>query len=87
MNPLTETFPLACLVFGILCAVVSLVADHRERKRLNQLAIIKRITFDEDKRPLQYLENSYPWRHASWFGLNGVESSRRDAERSTRRSS
>jgi len=85
VNPF-EIFSLSCLWFGILCAVVSLVADHRERKRLRTLTAIRRITF-EDTRPLQYLPSRFPWEHPSWFDLNGVESSRRDAERSTRRSS
>ncbi len=84
MNPL-EIFPAVCLAFGASCGVLALIVDHRERRKLHQLAVIRRITFDEDKRPLQYLENSYPWRHASWFSLNGVESANRGPERSTRR--
>lgn len=86
MNALTETFPAACLVFGLFCGLISLIADQDERRRLYRAALRRRVIC-EDTRPLQYLGDPvYPWRDKSWFSLNGVESSRDRLERSTRRS-
>ena len=62
MNALTEIFPAGCLTFGFLCAVVALIADHAERRRLNRAAALRRvyftpgrrIIFQEDGKPLCY---------------------------------
>jgi hypothetical protein len=87
MNLLTQTFPAACLMFGLFCALLALGADHAERRDLNRRAVLRRLICQPDLRPRQYLEHEVPWRHKSWFSLNGVESSRDDQERSTRRGS
>jgi hypothetical protein len=87
MNVFTQTFPAACLMFGLFCALLALGADHAERRDLNRRAVLRRLICQPDLRPRQYLESEVPWRHRSWFGLNGVESSTHDNERSTRRES
>ena len=69
MNTLTETFPAACLIFGLFCGLLALIGDTRERRELNRRAALRRILGAPDLRPRQYMETHVPWKYEQWWKL------------------
>lgn len=59
MNTLTETFPAACLIFGLFCGLLALIVDHRERSRLKLQAILRRLDFPAGRKMI-YQEDGKP---------------------------
>lgn len=59
MNVLTEIFPTACLMFGLFCALLALIGDQAERRRLYRAALMRRVEFGTS-RVLIYQEDGKP---------------------------
>lgn len=66
MNVLTETFPTACLMFGLFCALLAGIANHRKMRDLKRRAALRRV-LSPDTRPLVYMDSSLPWKHEQWW--------------------
>jgi hypothetical protein len=63
-----NTFSLACMYFGLLCAAFALIADYRERRRLRRVADIFVRVCAPDTRP-NFIEHEVPWKHTDWWKL------------------